>query len=208
MKKLIRRAVKTFKKYADAVLLRFGRTVSGAMAAAPDVFPNPSPALKELDDALDGYEVVLGKAASRDRTQVPLKNKARSTVVSLLSQLTDYVNLVCLGEVTLLVQSALLLNKVPEPVTLKNPHRLVLSDGTNDGQIWMKFRSVKGAASYLFQYSATPDMAAAGLVSIPATTTSYLFTGLNKGTTYYFRSVAVGSNGQLAFSIVVNRVSQ
>lgn len=207
MKKFIRRVVKTFKQLADAKFLAFGKNVTTSMAGAIGIFPTPTPALADINVELVNYENLLQTSTNRDKVQVELKNKSKFTLMLMLSQLADYVNLTT-TDASLLVQSGFDLNKLPEPISLKAPTGLTLLDGGNSGELVLKFKSVTGASSYLFQYTTDQTLAESSWVSIPSTTTSYTFTGLTKGTTYHCRSVAVGANQQLMNSIVVNRVSQ
>jgi hypothetical protein len=208
MKKFLRKVVKTFKQLADAKLLTFAQNVTTSMAKAVAVYPTPVPTLADVNTALDNYAGLLQLAADRSKVQVVLKNQAKRDLLVLMSQLADYVNLTGQGDEGVLVKSGFVLNKVPQPVSLKAPTRVVVLDGGNSGELVLKFKSVTGASSYLFQYTTDATLAEESWVSIPATTTSYTFTGLIKGSTYYCRTVAVGSNQQLMNSIVVNRVSQ
>lgn len=207
MKKFIRRVVKTFKKLSDANFLAFGQNVTVSMAQATAIFPNPVPALAVINTELANYSDLIQTSASRDKVQVQLKNKSKFELTLMLSQLADYVNTTTTDS-SELAQSGFELNKLPQPITLKTPARLELTDGSNSGELTLKFKSVKGASSYLFQYTTNETMADNSWVSTPATTTSYTFTGLTKGTAYYCRVLAVGANQQIMNSIVVNRVSQ
>ena len=208
MKKLVRKVVKAFKQFADAKLLTFAQNVTTSMANAVAVFPTPTPTLADVNTALGNYAELLQLAADRSKVQVVLKNQAKQSLLALLSQLADYVNLTAQGDEAILVQSGIDLNKVPQPVSLKAPTRVVLLDGGNSGELVLKFKRVQGAPSYLFQYTTDATLAEESWVSIPATTTSYTFTGLTKGSTYFCRAVSVGANQQQMISIVVNRVSQ
>ena len=208
MKKFLRKVVKTFKQLADAKLLTFAQNVTTSMANAVVVYPTPVPTLADVNTVLGNYAELLQLAADRSKVQVVLKNQAKRDLLVLLSQLADYVNLTGQGDEGVLVKSGFILNKVPQPVSLKAPTRVLVLDGGNSGELVLKFKSVTGASSYLFQYTTDAMLSEESWVSIPATTTSYTFTGLTKGSTYYCRAVAVGSNQQLMNSIVVNRVSQ
>ena len=208
MKNFFRKVVKSFKKLSDSRILTFGQSVVTAMTQAVAVFPTPSPSLTEIGEELVNYSGLVTSAATRDKVQIVFKNQSKQTIMLMLSQLADYVNLIAQGDEAILAQSGFDLNKVPEPISMGAPTRLVLLDGGNSGELFIKFKAVIGAFSYLFQYTADPLLANDSWVSIPATTTSYTFTGLTKGTTYYCRVVAVGANQQLMESIVVNRVSQ
>lgn len=207
MKKFFRKVVKSFKRLADAKLLAFGNHVTVSMAAAVDIFPNPNPSLTDINTMLGNFADLIQAAASRDKVQVELKRQARFNLLQMLSQLADYVNATT-TDPALLIRSGFDLNKIPTPVELEAPTRLVLLDGPNAGELILKFRKARGASSYLHQYTIDALLTEDGWVSIPSTTTAYTFKGLTRGVTYYVRTVAVGSNQQLIKSIVVNRVSQ
>jgi Fibronectin type III domain len=207
MKKFIRRVVKSFKKLTDANLLTFGQNVTASMAAAVTTFPTPVPALANINDELGNYEELLQTSASRDKVQVQLKNISKFALMQMLSQLADYVNTTTTDSADL-ARSGFELNKLPQPITITPPENPVLTDGDGSGELVFKFKAVKGASSYLFQYTSDATMQENSWVSNPATTTSYTFTGLTKGTTYYCRVMAVGSNQQVKSSIVLNRISQ
>jgi hypothetical protein len=207
MKKFIRKVVKTFKKLADSNLLTFGQKVTASMAAAVDTFPAPLPSLESINAELGNYEELLQTSANRDKVQVQLKNKSKFTLKQMLSQLADYVNSIT-TDPALLASSGFDLNKLPQPITITAPENPTLVDGSNSGQLLFKFKAVKGASSYVFQYTSDATMQESSWVSYPATTTSYLFTGLTKGTTYYCRALSVGAYQQVKASIVLNRIAQ
>lgn len=207
MKKFIRKVVKTFKKLADSNLLTFGQKVTASMAAAVDTFPAPLPSLESINTELGNYEELLQTSANRDKVQVQLKNKSKFTLKQMLSQLADYVNSIT-TDPALLASSGFDLNKLPQPITITAPENPTLVDGSNSGQLLFKFKAVKGASSYVFQYTSDATMQESSWVSYPATTTSYLFTGLTKGTTYYCRALSVGAYQQVKASIVLNRIAQ
>ncbi len=207
MKKFIRRVIKTFKKLSDSNLLTFGKNVTVSTAAAVTIFPAPVPSLADVNAELLKYEGLLQSAKSRDKVQVDLKNMSKFAICNMLSQLADYVNATTSDSANLL-QSGFELNKVPQPVGLAEPTGLKLTDGPNSGELTLKCKAVKGASSYLFQYTADAALGEGSWISIPATTAYYTFKGLTKGVTYHVRTVAVGRNQQVTNSNVVNRVSQ
>src|SRR5664279_5622044 len=190
MKNFLRKVVKTFKQFADAKLLTFAQNVTTSMANAVVVFPTPAPTLTDVNTAIGNYAELLQLAADRSKVQVVLKNQAKQALLALLSQLADYVNLTGQGDEGVLVQSGFDLNKVPQLASLKAPTRVMVLDGGNSGELLLKFKSVAGASSYLFQYTTNALLPEDGWVSIAATTTSYTFTGLTKGATYYCRAIS------------------
>lgn len=208
MKNYFRKVVKAFKLLPDSKFLTFGQGVTTAMSGSVTQFPNPTPPLAVINTELDTYSGLLQACVSRDKVQVALKNQSKLKLSDMLSELADYVNLSAQGDVVLLTMTGFDLNKVPEPITLGVPTGLSLTDGDNSGQLTMRFKGVPGAMSYIFQYTTDALLGDSSWVSVPATTTSYTFTGLIKGATYYCRVVAVGSYQQVNNSDVVNRISQ
>ncbi len=207
MKSNTRKVVKTFKQLADSKFLTFGQNVTSSMTDAAAVFPSPVPPLADITTALTNFGGLLLEAASRDKVAVQQKNQTKLVIKQMLSQLADYVNTTT-TDPALLVQSGFELNKVPQPIAIAAPTRLELTDGGNAGELTLKFKAVKGAAGYLYQYTADATQPETSWVSTPGTTTRYTFTGLNRGTTYFVRAVAVGANQQVMNSGVVSRVSQ
>jgi hypothetical protein len=207
MKKFFRKVVKTFKMFSDARFLAFGNNVTVSMAAAVDIFPNPVPSLANINIMLGNFADVIQSAASRDKVQVELKKQIRFNLSQMLSQLADQVNATT-TDPALLIRSGFDLNKLPTPVELEAPTRLVLTDGPNSGELILKFKSARGASSYLHQYTTDALLPEDSWVSIPSTVTTHTFKGLTGGVTYYVRAVSVGRKQQLIKSIVVNRVSQ
>jgi hypothetical protein len=208
MKTYLRKVVKFFKQFADSKLLTFAQHVTASMATAVAEFPSPTPTLAEVNAELANYATLLQTAAGRDKVQVSLKNQSKQTLLLMLSQLADYVNLTAQGNDATLTMSGYELNKVPEPVKLTAPVGVALTDGGNSGELVLKCKSVPGASSYKFEYTTDVTLEENSWESITATTTAFMFTGLTKGATYYCRVVAVGSNKQQMNSIVVNRISQ
>ncbi|MDP4283721.1 MAG: hypothetical protein Q8891_04820 [Bacteroidota bacterium] len=208
MKKHLRQAVKNFKRLPDSKLLVFGQNVTVSMAIAVNSFPNPIPALADINAVLIEYTSLLQLATSRNRVQIALKNQCRQTLIGMLSLLVDYTNLVAQGNPAMLAQSGFDLSKIPEPIWITEPTYLALKDGSNSGELTLHCKQVRGALSYLFQYTSDTQLSEESWVSIAATTVSYTFKNLTRGTTYYCRVVAIGANKQMVNSIVVNRVSQ
>ena len=161
------------------------------MAAAVDIFPNPNPSLADINTVLGNFADVIQSAASRDKVQVELKKQIRFNLSQMLSQLADYVNATTTDPAQL-IRSGYDLNKLPAPVELEAPTRLVLTDGPNSGELILKFKNARGASSYLHQYTTDALLPEDSWVSIPSTVTTHTFKGLIKGVTYYVRAVSVG----------------
>ena len=208
MKTVLRKVVKTFKRLGDALLLAFGRKVSAAMAKEVKTFANPVPALADINAELDKFQSLMKLAGSRDVKTVAEKNASRKVLISLLSNLADYINYTAKNDVVALASTLYPLNKIPEPIKLKAATRLTLKDGDNRGELLLKFRRPRGATGFVCQYSTDPLLAEKSWVSFQGTTATYVYKGLTKGTTYYCRVISLCTGQQEVESMVVNRTSQ
>jgi hypothetical protein len=208
MKNILRKAIKAFKQLGDALFLAYGQQVTAAIANAVATFGTPTPSLDAINKELSNFAALMKTAASRDKVQVAMKNASKLLLKGMLSQLTDYVNLIALGNETILAESSMQLSKIPEPVTLKAPTNVTLSDGPNTGEMKIKCKGPKGAVSFIFTYSTDPLMLDATTVNFTGSTTSYTFSGLTKSKVYYCSVAAVGANKQVFYSNIVNRSCQ
>ncbi|MGN6298335.1 MAG: hypothetical protein ACTHM7_16210 [Ginsengibacter sp.] len=136
------------------------------MAAAVAPFPTPVPSLESINTELGNYAELLQTSASRDKVQVQLKNKSKFTLKQMLGQLADYVNGIT-TDPALLASSGFDLNKLPQPITITAPENPTLTDGSNGGQLVFKFKAVRGASSYLFQYTTDATLQENSWVSYP-----------------------------------------
>jgi hypothetical protein len=126
MKKYLRKVVKSFKQLADANLLTFAQNVVPSMAAAVETFPTPVPAITVITNQISTYVELLQSSAGSNKVQVALKNQSKQSLLQMLGQLADYVNLPAQGDNAELAESGFNLNKIPQPISMKAPTGLVL----------------------------------------------------------------------------------
>jgi hypothetical protein len=171
------------------------------------VFPNPPAALAALKKVLPEFQDALVKAKSRDKEMVSIKNDKKAIVLDLLAQLADYVSATCNGDRTLILSSGFDVteerNKMPAP-----------SIGTLEvklgppGEATTRISNIEGAKAYIHQYTTEPPGVNTVWVGEGSSQRAYTFSGLTSDKRYWFRVVAIGSNGQRAFSVVVSRAIQ
>jgi hypothetical protein len=171
-------------------------------------FPTPTPTMPEVNDALQGYSVSLLSAQTRDKNAVAAKNQARAALTDLLTQLASYVTMTANGDRAILVASNYDLASEGDSTPITKPENIQLSDGANSGEIVVKVKGVKGAKSYLHQYTADPLTASSEWTQVISTTSKYTFKNLSVAQRVWCRVAAVGSYNQVVFSDAVSRVVQ
>lgn len=191
-----------FSKFADSKLEAVCKAILKAMTGNSN-FPTPTPTLVVIQDALDNFSNGLTAAATRARNAVALKNQYRKVLIGLMRQLGNYVNTICMGDVAMLTISGFALSKLPEPRHIEAPQNLVVLQGQNIGSLLCKIKAVQGADSYLFEYTTDPVTKDTNWISIPSSRKKLEIEGLEQGQKYWFRVAAVGSNGQVVYSVEV-----
>src|SRR5207342_3258540 len=93
-----------FAKERAAPLLVFGRNVVTMMTGNP-AFVTPYPTLASLTTALDTLGTTTEAAMDRSRQAIATRNAARAVVLSLLRQLSAYVQSHSVGDVAALLSS-------------------------------------------------------------------------------------------------------
>jgi hypothetical protein len=201
-----RKAIKIFRRKTRAAFFTYGGQVTLAMSKAVTTFPNPVPALGDIDTELENFSELLKSAATGNKVEITLKENSRAILTNMMSALTDYVNFIAKGSETTLAESSMDMSEFYELIKITAPVGLVLKDGPTSGTLKFKCKRARGVKSYFFQYSSDPQMKDATTVSIASSTASYIFTGLTKSKTYYCRVAAVSGHKQLFYSNIVERV--
>src|SRR5690349_6469293 len=93
-----------FKQFRDNDLIGFSYGVTGKMENNPN-FPQPPVALADLKKLLPEYQEVNVKASGGDEEKRFIKRAIRTRVISLLSDIADYVTLTSNGDPARLVSS-------------------------------------------------------------------------------------------------------
>ena len=81
----------------------------------------------------------------------------------------------------------------PISVSLKVPEGLTATAGAS--QVVLDWTAVKGATSYTVYWGSATGVSSSSTSITNVSTSSYTHTGLNDGTTYYYKVAAVGSDG-------------
>ena len=195
-----------FTRLGDARLQEQALAVAAAMAGNKN-FPEPTPALADLNNSIQLFSDALALAKSRDRVRVAIKNKHRQQVQALLVNLASYCSFTAQGDRSLLASSGFVLNaETSTTKLLAQPENFTVQPGNNSGEIYLYINTVPNAKTYLFLYgpsSMDNDAWFHAVNSQPY----FTITGLTPGTVYSFKIGATGSKGQVVYTPAVSQMA-
>lgn len=171
-------------------------------------FPSTTPDMPVVSTAVQNYSLALTAAQSRDKNDVAVKNQKRSELTALLVQLASSVMATANGDKTMLVSSGFDLAKEGESIVLPKPENLQVADGINSGELIVSVSAVKGAKSYVHQYTADPITDASDWTQVNTTTSRFTFKNLDSAKKYWCRVIAVGASDQVVISNALSRITQ
>jgi hypothetical protein len=191
---------------SDALLITDINTILTAMTGNPD-YTTPSPTLVIIKAALDSFIAALANAADGGITLTAIKNDRRADLVAVLRELANYVQVACVGDLTVLLSSGFPIQKPQHyPIgTLPAPTNIALALGILSGQLDATMLPVFGAAIYNWRLSAASAPTVI-LQTAQTTSASYTFSDLTPGVIYTIEANAVGSAGPSDWSNPVRRM--
>jgi len=196
----------SYKDTRDNNLATTSQRVIEKMENNP-VFPNPPAALENLKKALPEFQAALVKAKGRDKEMVSIKNDKKEIVLTLLTELAEYVNLTSNGDRTAILSSGFDVtierNSRPEPSI-----GILEVDLGEPGEATTRIKDIANAIAYVHQYATESPGPNTVWVSEASSHRTYRFTGLTSDKRYWFRVVAIGHSGQNAYSPVVSKAIQ
>jgi len=199
--------VMPFSRLSDSKLLTKALDILASMTSNP-FFPTPTPSLETVGDAIANFQEGLTGAATRDRSKVILKNRARVELIAILKALGNYVTFTAGdGNSAMIGSTAFDTRKIPQPVIIPKPTLLVES-GVNSGELINIADADGKGKSFVHQYTPDPLTEASVWTSFTSTSRKFTFTGLEKTKIYWCRVGLVGAKGQQVFSDPVSKVVQ
>ena len=201
----MKKALTNFYKLTDAALEVKAETIHSSMNANPG-YTTPQPTLVALQAAITAFSDALNASASGSRVDIAFKNQKKQELIDLLTSLAAYVTFAADGDDSVLLSSGFDISKDPSSVTISKPENFQLINGNNPGELLLSIDGVKGAKSYLFEYTTDATMVAQNWQSFPSTKVKFMLEDLKPGTIYYCRVGAVGGNNQLQYSDAVSRM--
>jgi hypothetical protein len=190
----LKRLLWNFRRYSVEVLIELARFIIESMTNNAH-FTTPDPTLAELKNLTDDLEVKFLKAQTGEHVAHLDMMKARTKLESALRSEVLYVEKIAAGDESILHSSGFPLTGDQNP-----PQRLYfwVVRGPNSGDILTGRIAYPRARAYVLQYfvgnnpPADPKLWIWAMVS---TKTRIGVTGLEKGTTVWFRSCAVTPDG-------------
>jgi hypothetical protein len=182
-------------------LISYAEQVVKAVTNNPS-FPNPSPTLAVITQAIDDLQAAEAAALSRFKGAVQARNDKRSALVKLLETLKTYIQNVADTNnetaPTVIKSAGLAVRKSPT----RKPHVFTVQEGSISGSVKLSTASVGARSCYLWQYSADGGKT---WIDVPATIQAKTtLTGLPAGNTVQFRYRAITKTGQGDWSAPVS----
>lgn len=201
----MKKSIFNASKLSDGILESKTHSIISSMTGNAH-FPTPTPSLAEIETAADNFSSALVKAGTGNRADVADKNAKREVLVDQLRRFCKSINVIANGDAAMLLTSGFDLSKDPQPTVISKPEILRVENGVASGQLLVSVKAVKGAYSYLHEYTTDATLAPDSWVTAMSTSAKAVFNNLQPGTMYYCRVAAVGSNNQVLYSDAASRM--
>lgn len=173
------------------------------------VFPNPPAALADLKKLLPEFQTALANAEGRDKQMVSIKNDKKAALLSLLQELCDYVTVTCNGDRTQILSSGFdATNETSSSSSLPPSIEILEVELGPSGEATTRAKNVTGIKAYVHQYTKEQPSITTEWIGTGSSNSNHTFEGLTSDKRYWFRVVAVGTDGQRGYSPVVSKVIQ
>jgi hypothetical protein len=199
-----KRLALSFKETNDSSLAIVGVRVYSSMTDN-EYFPDPGMLIIELRELTNQFQKAMADAGLGDREKISIKNDVRALLIKKLKKVGEFVQDHAKGAETPLLSSGFPLIKPLDEIHLKDPHDFKILPGPNPGEIIMKVRGVKGARSYIYQWTPAPVTADSIWETSYDTRSKKVISGLPLGINYCFRMAAVGAHNQIIYTRVLSR---
>lgn len=202
MKKKI---ISTFIYCRDGDLVKITRRILDSMKDNTQ-FPNPTPAMADVEKALEEYSTALSEAGGLDREKVSIKDDKKAVLKQMLTQLAYYVTQTSKGEKTILLSSGFEIN-AERGKPQKAPPKLRIELGM-PGQVTTRVNRVTKARAYVHQYTADPLTPQSVWISETTLKPEHTFTDLASASKVWLRVIVIDKNGDSIYWDPVLRIVQ
>jgi hypothetical protein len=195
------------KKHSDPNFLAEANHIAGSMHENEN-FPNPVPSVEEMGVMLSAFTEAFVISKKGERSKIVERKEKRKVLEEALLKWSRYVTHESNDDLAKAMTSGfqVVTKNGPRP-PLGKPIALTIGPGINNGEIICKGKPVPGAASYVFEFATLEGMTTNVWNRILSTKTTVQINNLTRGTLYYCRIGAVGTNGQMVFSDVTSRTA-
>lgn len=196
-------ALQPWKNYNDAQLDSDASDCINKIKAAT-AYASLAASATNAFDVHKAFSTSLEGARTGSRSLIAAKNALKEDLATTMNNLAVEVNSVAKGDLELLLQTNMPLNKPNgSPLPQQKPAGVSVSNGLNSGDAIVKVMEAVGAKSLIYQYTFDPITTNSVWTSKGSTRKTYTFTGLPAGTKVWFRVVSVGRNDAEIMSDVV-----
>lgn len=201
-----RRITNKFKRQRDNDLSAITEKITTKMEGNPN-FPDPPAALATAKKELPVFRESITNASGGDEEMRFIRKNKRLVLISVLSELAEYVTLKANGDPAILSSSGFELNKERGEKTMLAIKELKVTIDRN-GEAVTQVKRVAGAKAYVHQYTQDPISGDSVWIKKCTTDNSCTFTSLTSKEKYWFQVIAIGLNGQEVVSPLASRVIQ
>jgi hypothetical protein len=170
-----------------------------------EYFPDPGFLVIELNELCPQFNKAVAHVGSRDMEKIAHKNNLRTLLIKKLKEVGDFVIKEAKGAELPLISSGFPLIKPVDEIILGSPEDFKIMPGPKPGEIIMKVGRVKGARSYLYQWTPAPLTNESVWESIADTRCKKVISKLPLGVNYFFRMAAIGSRNQIIYTKPLSR---
>ncbi len=196
----MKKVILNFSRLSIPEKIQKVRTVLGLMTGNTN-FANPNPTLDDIDAAVNLLESSHEAAQDGSKTKKALMRIHEDSVDALMSKLVAYVQDISNGDEAIIQSSGMGVKaKATPPKDLEAPTALKASPRSNSGEAELKWKSVKGAKSYLIEFTTTPNESATWDMLDTCTKAKHIATGIQSVSAVWFRVAAVGPKGKSQWS--------
>jgi hypothetical protein len=194
-----RKLALNFKETRDSDLYGLACAVVQKMTEN-EHFPDPGMLIIELEELKNQFRGAMTDAALKDREKIAYKNNVKVSLIQKLKQVGEFVLVESKGAELPMITSGFSLYKPVDEITLKKPAQFRITPGKNPGEMIMQVRRVKGARSYLYQWTPFPITSESVWESVVDTRCKKVISKLPLGVQYCFRMAAVGAHKQIIYT--------
>ncbi len=180
--------------------VQFSMQVATAVQKNASLFPSPDPTVEDIQGAsqtlADAYnDANVTRQLSYTKTAIQYQKEAE--LDSILTALGNYVNNTSKGDETIIKSAGLSTKAKSVPVGIPvQVLNLTAVSTVTQGQIVLKWKSVRGARSYIVRQTTDISDATKWTQDLVVTKTTATVNNLKSGSQYWFQIAAVGAAGQ------------
>lgn len=193
-----------FSKISDGDLSTTSRHIINCMTGNTN-FPDAGPLVAKVKTASDAFDKELLETIDGGTSNTARKDLCRVSVEDELKVLGLHVQTNCKNDLSILLSSGFKNKKPGEPVEeLDAPDNLKVTNGKSSGTIDVSVDKVKGAHTYVFQYTEVPVTEKSAWVTLVGKAKRSI-KNLTPGTQIAVKAAVQGTSEELNFTDIVTR---